>query len=274
MKNKKDSSYLKTIDFADHKTGLYDTNTFSNDWDNARTNKGEIPKGISERRGRIVKINNEKVLQFTIPKNSLSDGGFFWRLNLPKGLEDVTFEYGVMFGNNFNFVRGGKLPGLAGGTAPGGGSKDKNGFSARLMWRAATSYEELCHLVKDLKLSNKRDINKPYLVQYTYYPDKQTRKWGKDFVYMHKNKKIFLKPSKWYNIKMQIKLAKDSKKKDTIVSWVNGKEVLKEKLKLRKNKNYGVDQVMFSLFFGGNEQSWATKKKENVYFRRFVIKGE
>ena len=273
MKNKK-SSYSKTIDFVNHKTGLYNEDIFSKDWDNAQTSRGEAPRGILEGRSRIVKINNEKVLQLTIPKNTISDGGFFWRLNLPKGLEDVTFEYDIMFGKHFNFVRGGKLPGLAGGTAPGGGSKEKNGFSARLMWRAAISYEELCHLVKDPKLANKGDIHKPYLVQYTYYPDKQTRKWGKDFVYVYKNKKIFLKPSKWYNLKMQIKLANDSKKKDAIISWVNGKEVLNEKLKLRKNKNYGVDQVMFSLFFGGNESSWATKKKENIYFKRFVIKGE
>ena len=118
-----------------------------------------------------------------------------------------------------------------------------------------------------------KDIYKPYLVQYTYYPDKQTRKWGKDLVYVHKNRKIFLKPNKWYNIKMHIKLAKDPRKKDTIVARVNRKKVLSEKLNLRNNKNYGIDQVMFSLFFGGNEPSWATKKNEKIYFRRFVING-
>jgi len=166
------------------------------------------------------------------------------------------------------------LPGLGGGTAPGGGSKDKNGFSARLMWRAAISYEELCHLVKDPKLADTKDIYRPYLVQYTYYPDKQTRKWGKDLVYTYKNRKIFLKPNKWYNIKMHIKFASDPRKKDAILAWVNSKKVLNKKLNLRKSKAYGVDQVMFSLFFGGNDPSWATKKKEKVYFRKFVIKGE
>jgi len=266
--------YSKTIDFSNHKIGLYDIDTFSKDWDNAKTNKGEIPKGISGGRGRIAKIGNKKVLQLTIPKNSLSDGGFFWRLKLPKDSEDVIFEYDIMFGNNFNFVRGGKLPGLAGGTAPGGGSKDKNGFSARLMWRAAISYEELCHLVKDPKLAGKKDIHKPYLVQYTYYPDKRSRKWGKDQVYEHNNKKIFIRPNKWYNIKMHMKLAKDPTKKDTILAWVNDNRVLYKRLNLRKSKAYGIDQVQFSLFFGGNDPSWATKKKEKIYFRRFAIKGK
>jgi hypothetical protein len=266
--NTEKNSYLKKIDFGDHKIGLYDVDTFLKDW-------GSEPKrGISEERCRVVKKKREKVLEITIPKGTLSDGGSFWRLNLPRGLTDVTFEYNIMFGNNFNFVRGGKLPGLSGGTSPGGGSKDKNGFSARLMWRSATSYEELRHLVRDPKLADKKDVKRPYLVQYTYYPDKQTKKWGKDLVYTHKDKKIFLKPNKWYDIKMHIKLVKDAGKKDLIAAWVNGKKTLNEKLNLRKNKKYGVGQVMFSLFFGGNDPSWATKKNEKIYFRKFIIRGK
>ena len=72
---------------------------------------------------------------------------------------------------------------------------------------------------------------------------------------------------------MKIKLSKDIKKKDIITSWINHKKVLQKRLNLRWKKTYGIDQVMFSLFFGGNEPSWATKKEEKVYFRKFVISG-
>ncbi|MBR9706162.1 hypothetical protein GOV14_03950 [Candidatus Pacearchaeota archaeon] len=267
MSSRTKNKYSKTISFKDHKFGLYDLDTFVKDWGS------EPRRGVAENRCRIVKKKDEKVLEITIPKGTTSKGGSFWRLNLPKGLTDVTFEYDIMFGNNFNFVRGGKLPGLAGGTAPGGGSKDKNGFSARLMWRAAVSYDELCHLVKDPKFMDKKDVHKPYLVQYTYFPDKQTRKWGEDFVYSIKNKKIFLIHNKWYNIMMRIKLAKDPSKKDSLLAWVNGERVLYKRLNLRKNKQYEVGQVMFSLFFGGQDETWATKKKEKVYFRKFLING-
>jgi len=197
----------------------------------------------------------------------LSNGGSFWRLKLPGGLTDVTFEYDIMFGDNFNFVRGGKLPGLGGGSCPGGGSKDKNGFSARLMWRVVNFQNDLYHLIKD--------PYKAYLVQYIYYPERhESKNWGEDIVYKYKNRRIFVKSNKWYTITMNIKLAKDTRKKDSIMAWINGKKVLNKKINLRKNKGYDVDEVMFSLFFGGNESSWATKKKEKIYFRKFVIKGK
>ncbi|MEK6858172.1 MAG: polysaccharide lyase, partial [Nanoarchaeota archaeon] len=123
------TTYLKRVNFKDHKLGLYDLQTFSKDWNNPKWNRG-----ITEKRCRIVKVNGENVLEITIPKNTVSNGGSFWRLELSPSLKDVTLEYDIMFGNNFNFVRGGKLPGLGGGSCPGGGSKDKEGFSARLMW--------------------------------------------------------------------------------------------------------------------------------------------
>ncbi|GJN88777.1 hypothetical protein Rhopal_001746-T1 [Rhodotorula paludigena] len=49
---------------------------------------------------------------------------------------NVSFSYSVFFEEGFNFVKGGKLPGLYGGrTACSGGSTAETCFSARLMWR-------------------------------------------------------------------------------------------------------------------------------------------
>jgi hypothetical protein len=301
------SVYSKVIDFSNHKIGLYDIDTFIKDW-------GSEPKrGVAEKRCRIVKKKDEKVLEITIPKGTRSNGGSFWRLNFPKDLTDVTFEYDVMFGDNFDFVRGGKLPGLGGGTSKGSGrtpEEYQNGFSARLMWReidfereqlikkslknkmkllkeifnSKESNETKKERFKNLNLRNEinafswftRDLvkspHKAYLVQYMYYPDRKTN-FGDDQIYKYKNRKVFVEPSKWYNIKMRIKLSEDSKKKDTLLAWVNGKKVLSRKLNLRKKKSYGINQVMFSLFFGGEDDSWVTTKKEKVYFKRFIING-
>jgi len=252
------NKFSKTISFENHKIGLYDVKDFIGDWEN------KPRRGVKEKRCKIVKKNKDKVLEITIPKDTESNGGAFWRLNFPKNLTDVTFEYDIMFGKKFNFVRGGKLPGLAGGTAPGGGSKDKDGFSARLMWRAINFRDKHFQV---------KDPYRAYLVQYLYYPDKDTRKWGKDFEYRNKAGRIFVRGNKWYNIKMRIKLSQNPKKKDTILAWVNGKEVLNNKLNLRKKKSYGINQVMFSLFFGGNDETWHTKKEEKVFFRKFEVQG-
>jgi len=305
-KNKK---YSKIIEFNNHKIGFYDVNTFVKDWGS------EPRRGIAEKRCKIVKKKGEKLLEITIPKGTESDGGSFWRLNFPRNLIDATFEYDIMFGNNFDFVRGGKLPGLGGGTSKGcGGTPEEyqNGFSARLMWREIDfekegllrkSLNEEINKLKEFVKSKKskmtvleqlnlvkneiiklgwhfRDLvkepHKAFLVQYMYYPDKKGR-FGENLVYRYGNNrdnKVFIEPNKWYNIKMCIKLSENPKQEDTILAYVNGIKVLDKKRNLRKKKSYGINQVMFSLFFGGNDETWHTNKDEKVYFRKFVVKGK
>ncbi|MEK6911078.1 MAG: polysaccharide lyase [Nanoarchaeota archaeon] len=299
--------YSKFIGFKDHKVGLYDIKTFVEDWGS------EPRKGIKEKRCSIVNLKGERVLQITIPKGTESNGGSFWRLPFPKDLMKATFEYDIMFGHNFDFVRGGKLPGLGGGTSKGfGGTPEeyKNGFSARLMWREMdfnkggalkkpltremNKLKELINLkapkekiLDQLNIVRNelikfewycRDLvkepHKAFLVQYMYYPDRKSDRFGDNFTYKYKNKKVIVEPDKWYTIKMHIELSKHPQKKDTLLAWVNGKKVLSEKLNLRKKKSYGINQVMFSLFFGGNDETWHTKKDEKVYFRKFVINGK
>jgi hypothetical protein len=235
-------------------------------------------------------------------------------LNFPRAFTDATFEYDIMFGESFNFVRGGKLPGLGGGASMGSkGTPEqyRNGFSARLMWREINFENELSlkkPIKKELKTLkemiksekkeeafsqitnikneliklgwNFRDLvkepHKAFLVQYMYYPDKKGR-FGENLAYEYgekKDKKVFIEPNKWYNIKMRIRLSENSKKQDTILAWVDGKKVLNKKRNLRKNKSYGINQVMFSLFFGGEDETWATKEKEKVYFKKIVVRGK
>ena len=306
MSSKIKNKYSKTISFENHKLGLYDVDTFIEDWGS------EPRRGVAEKRCRIVKKGAKKVLEITIPKGTRSKGGSFWRLDFPKNLTDATFEYDIMFGENFDFVRGGKLPGLGGGASKGyGGTPEEyeNGFSARLMWREPEfeieqimkkPLKEKMKLLKEIfksKESNEkkkekfdnlglrdeiiyygwlnRDLskksNKAYLVQYMYYPDRKTTA-GDDQIYKYNGKNVFIEHDKWFNIKMRIKLSEDPKKKDTLLAWVNGKKVLGRKMNLRKKKSYGINQIMFSLFFGGQDPSFRTSKKEKVYFRKFKVK--
>lgn len=253
--------YSKIISFENHKLGFYDIKAFIKDWGN------EPRRGIKEKRCRIVKKKNEKVLEITIPKGTTSKGGSFWRLNFPRNFTDATLEYDIMFGKNFDFVRGGKLPGLGGGTSKGfGGTPEEyqNGFSARLMWREI-NFEKTMLLKKPLRDENKKlkkliksgasqkeilnhlknigneiikyewllqdlvkELHKAFLVQYLYYPDKEGR-FRENEIYRYKNKKLFIELNKWYTIKNRIKLSEDPKKKDMVIAWVNGKKVLEKK---------------------------------------------
>ena len=64
-------------------------------------------------------------------------GGAQWIAEFDEGMEEAYLEYKVKFRSGFDFVRGGKLPGMAGGSAPSGSAPADGvrGWSGRLMWR-------------------------------------------------------------------------------------------------------------------------------------------
>ncbi|KAG9098460.1 hypothetical protein FS749_003746 [Ceratobasidium sp. UAMH 11750] len=97
------------------------------------------------------------VLQVTYPAGSFSNqtgGGaqFIQLWNTSSNLQSMILSYEVAFDSNFNFVKGGKLPGLRGGpdTLGCSGGKQPSGndcFSTRLMWRTSGSGEVYAYLL-------------------------------------------------------------------------------------------------------------------------------
>lgn len=127
----------KTITFEKALTGPYSEDQINKDW-----NTPKRIMGANMGRSNIVQdpLNSSRnVLEIKYPlgKVGQEDGGVQWRFRFEESFNKCTAEYQVMFPVGFDFVRGGKLPGLAGGTSPGGGKKSdgSDGFSARIMWR-------------------------------------------------------------------------------------------------------------------------------------------
>lgn len=88
--------------------------------------------------------NASTMLQIFYPKDSVNPraspqgGSQFYAspLDITKA-KNITFEYDVFFPSDFEWVKGGKLPGLYGGrTRCSGGDPALDCFSTRLMWRA------------------------------------------------------------------------------------------------------------------------------------------
>lgn len=86
------------------------------------------------------------VLEVTYPQGSFSHdtGGAqlfsLWNTSDGSQFHSVLLTYEVAFDSDFDFVKGGKLPGLRGGPDPNGcsggnASTGSNCFSTRLMWR-------------------------------------------------------------------------------------------------------------------------------------------
>lgn len=98
--------------------------------------------------------NASAMLQLFYPKDSINPakwpkgGSEFYAtpLDISKA-SNVTLEYKVFFPGDFDWVKGGKLPGLYGGhTRCSGGSPALDCFSTRMMWRAGGAGE--LYLVK------------------------------------------------------------------------------------------------------------------------------
>jgi len=93
--------------------------------------------------------NASAMLRLFYPKDSINParwpqgGSEFYAapLDVSKA-SNVTFEYKVFFPSDFEWVKGGKLPGLYGGhTGCSGGNAALDCFSTRLMWRTGGAGE-------------------------------------------------------------------------------------------------------------------------------------
>lgn len=93
--------------------------------------------------------NASAMLQLFYPKDSINParwpkgGSEFYAAPLDiRNANNVTLEYKVFFPGDFEWVKGGKLPGLYGGhTRCSGGDPALDCFSTRMMWRAGGAGE-------------------------------------------------------------------------------------------------------------------------------------
>jgi hypothetical protein len=255
---------MKEINFNNLLEGPFTESMLMESWGNI---KGI--KGIHEGHCFIVKIDGEKVLEVLYPKGSVGndEGGAKWNLKFDQSYEEYTFEYKVRVPKDFDFVRGGKLPGLYGGSGPAGGAsvKEADGFSARIMWRELG-----------------------VLCQYVYYVDKENGRWGQDFLWTNGSDKnmpitkemwkdmntrfddrIYLVSNTWHTLKTYVKMNTPGQEDGKIISWFDGQEVVNLNLRFREDLSFGIDQFKFTTFFGGNDETWAPKKDEKMYFKDF-----
>lgn len=89
---------------------------------------------------------NTAIIEIAIPKGSINPNhptapkggvGFRWKPTAIRSATSACLAYSIWLPDDFEFKKGGKLPGLFGGTGPAGGTKadGANGFSTRYMWR-------------------------------------------------------------------------------------------------------------------------------------------
>lgn len=157
----------------------------------------------------------------------------------------LRLSYYLRFSPDFNFVKGGKLPGLFGGKVNNGRKipDGTNGFSTRYMWRTKGDGEVYAYL----PTSNEHGTSIG------------RGNWR-------------FQPGTWYHLEQEVILNQPGKKNGRIRVWVDGKPVLNQgNLTFRTTNNLKIEGVFFSTFFGGGSAAWATPKNVYIDFADFSV---
>jgi hypothetical protein len=194
-----------------------------------------------------------------------------WQSDLGGAQESATLEYRFMFvdqGNGFDFQRGGKLPGLAGGTAPTGGqpADDGLGFSARFNWieRSISSPDtNLSAYVYDM--AGEQDH-----LRLSYAEPTRSRSQPNP---TDPDDAIVLEDGRWYAIKQQIVMNTPGQADGVLPVWLDDKLALEvTDMEMRSSSDVGIDMLYFSTFFGGPDTpEWQAAKDERIYYDDFRV---
>ncbi|WP_447957929.1 polysaccharide lyase [Vreelandella sp. EE7] len=191
---------------------------------------------------------NEAGLRVRYPAGSSSPGekplggaGFYSDPASFQNAERACLSYKVRFPADFDFVKGGKLPGLYGGDAPSGGDSvdGEHGFSMRLMWREEGQGELY-----------------PYVVGFE----------GKSV-----GRGSWRYPAgSWATIEQEILLNDPDRENGVARVWIDGQPVLEQSnIVFRTTPAITIDGLMFSTFFGGTGEGWRTPRDQYVDFAEF-----
>ena len=158
-------------------------------------------------------------------------------------VEAGTLRYSVRFPEGFAFAKGGKLPGLYGGTATAGGRTPDgtDGFSTRYMWRRDGAGEV-----------------------YAYLP-------GSEQVGSSLGQGSWSWPTgRWVEVEQEVVLNTPGTADGSITVRLDGREVYAGTgLDFRQTDEVRIEGVFFSTFFGGGDPSWASPRAQQVQFAGF-----
>ncbi|KAF9438052.1 hypothetical protein BGZ76_010001 [Entomortierella beljakovae] len=216
--------------------------------------------------------STEQVLKINYPKGSyapsvgpIMGGTQFYAA--PFGhetpFEKMMVSYDVLFPTGFDWVLGGKLPGIYGGTPYHGcsGGLQSTGTSCltmRYMWRQAGTGEVYAYVPAE---SGSKFCNNPEVM----CSDQYGKSIGRGLIYFPQGQ--------WNHLDMVMELNEPAGNQNgTLRVHLNGKQVISlNNIPYRSTGMVGFQGLMFSSFFGGADPSYATPVDTNVYFKNIQL---
>jgi hypothetical protein len=155
---------------------------------------------------------------------------------------DVTLTYDVRFPVGFEWVKGGKLPGVYGGKEPfSGGSHNPNGWSMRLMWRENGAAEVY-----------------GYISTSTGY--------GEDWT---GGGLAFTADGKWHHLAEHVHLNSPGQSDGNVTLSYDGTQYINKTGLAITTTNTPVTGLFFSSFYGGHDPTWSPSADMHIDFANF-----
>ncbi|KAI7865105.1 hypothetical protein BDF14DRAFT_1744481 [Spinellus fusiger] len=215
----------------------------------------------------VASQGSNAVLRVTYPqgtrnpdRNPQGGIGFYAQPIQTTGTVSVAdFEYQVYFPSSYNFVLGGKLPGIFGGTGRcSGGIDTPTCFSARFMWRQSGKGEVYTYL--------------PEAKQSSTLCTTPSNICNSQYGYSIGRGSFTFKTGAWTTVRQVLKLNTPGNLDGQLTVYANGNQVYQQNnIAFRESqtgKNVGID---FETFFGGSEDSYITPTTQYAYFKGFHL---
>ncbi|KAF8200808.1 polysaccharide lyase family 14 protein [Pholiota molesta] len=209
------------------------------------------------------------VMQVTYTEGSFSHdtGGaqFYslWNTTDGSNFNSMMVQYEVAFDSGFDWVKGGKLPGLRGGlnsTGCSGGNKADglDCFSSRLMWRTNGAGEIYAYIPTADNLCSQSTIT-----------------CNSDFGVSIDRGSFGFSGGQWTRVTQLVQLNNPPDEANGYIAlYVNDVLAVSQTgLQIRASNSVNANGFYFSTFFGGSDTSWATPVTTHTYFRNVQLWG-
>ena len=158
-----------------------------------------------------------------------------------------TLTYQIRFPVGFQWVKGGKLPGLCGGQCWTGSNNGAGGWSTRFMWRAGGDSEVLLS-------------------------DATTTGYGTD-LFRGTGDWTWQADGQWHTIAQTVALNTPGQANGSVTVFYDGHQVAQATgITFRAAGDTDeIDSLMFTTFFGGHDSSWAPSATMAIEFAGFSL---
>ena len=180
------------------------------------------------------------------------NSGAQWFIDLNGAHESMYFSYWVRFDPDFDFVLGGKLPGLGGATSFDDRTHE---WSGRLMWRE-NGWAEF----------------------YIHVPDAHQNDPGDRFWWNTEGFQAVFVPGRWHHIEIHLKMNTPGEDDGLAEGWFDGVKAASYpgfNFRDTGTADASIAWVFFSTFFGGSSSDiWNASKDEYARFDELIVSSE